>query len=478
MSAAQHQVYPALHPYRLAGTAQLAGFTAPATRSARILELGCATGWHALVCAAALPEAEYLALETDAEALATAQARLQDSGLENLQLIDMALESLPEAYFDYILLPSTFAWADAQQRAMLCATVRRCLKPQGLAAIRYPVAAGWHLRKALLPVLRHSSDAKAALQQVLAQEAELGSLSAWLEEETFPACPNALEQDEFLHFLQQAELAKLTDVDNSSESPEQQQLQSILKEYSQAPAWGIALVHHADMKQQNGLQAEHLEKVYLASSYQALTDMPPLHFENLPVRFSNSEHRLIIGTEPLQKAALFYLGQVWPSAQLISDIHAAALDLLRSSGLTAEELQGEAYSKAHLIEVLYPHCLRQEIELFPEPPPYARELPAVPQASPLAQMLCKQGQAQLHNLRGEWVELSPMHAAMLSYCNGERDQQALLEIVLNWAKKGLIRADTEEILDEAAMRDSLADLLQQMMDVLLRQALILNSEQE
>ena len=76
------------HPGRMAAHARWRGLAAPSPASARVLEIGCASGGHIIPLAAATPAARFLGVDLSATQIAAGQARIDRLGLTILKMTE------------------------------------------------------------------------------------------------------------------------------------------------------------------------------------------------------------------------------------------------------------------------------------------------------------------------------------------------------------------------------------------------------
>jgi SAM-dependent methyltransferase len=150
----EHLPYPSLpqsytQPAHLAALARLHGLTAPAAETARVLELGCASGGNIIPLAARYPNAQFTGVDLSARHIADGLRRIGLLGLNNIELREGDVAKLPSGVekFDYIICHGLYSWVPPFVQDAILALTRSCLKPNGFAAISYNVLPGWHLRR-------------------------------------------------------------------------------------------------------------------------------------------------------------------------------------------------------------------------------------------------------------------------------------------------------------------------------------------
>ncbi|MDE3177210.1 MAG: methyltransferase regulatory domain-containing protein [Pseudomonadota bacterium] len=135
------------HPGRLAAQAHWRGLAAPWAATARVLEIGCASGGNLLPLAAALPGARCLGVDLSQVQIAAAQAHRQRYGLANVELRADSFEALGAAdgEFDFIICHGVYSWIPEPLREALLRVIRARLAPDGVAMVSFNVLPGWRL---------------------------------------------------------------------------------------------------------------------------------------------------------------------------------------------------------------------------------------------------------------------------------------------------------------------------------------------
>jgi SAM-dependent methyltransferase len=143
----QSKAFPQSHPSHLAAIAAISGleFTPPA--SARVLELGCASGGNLIPHAVRYPNAKFVGVDLGRSQVATAQKRIAKLGLKNIEIqcqnfMDMGDEL---GSFDYIIAHGVFSWVPPAVQERVLQIVRDRLSPTGLAFVSYNVLPGWRM---------------------------------------------------------------------------------------------------------------------------------------------------------------------------------------------------------------------------------------------------------------------------------------------------------------------------------------------
>jgi SAM-dependent methyltransferase/methyltransferase-like protein len=150
---------PYTHPSHLAALAQLHGLKAPEVDTARVLEIGCASGGNIIALAVRFPKMRIAGFDLTARHIAEGQSRIKHLGLGNIDLRQGDVKELPfkgEA-FDYIICHGLYSWVPAGVQDAVLQLTHACLASDGVAAISYNVLPGWHLRRVVRDICLHYS---------------------------------------------------------------------------------------------------------------------------------------------------------------------------------------------------------------------------------------------------------------------------------------------------------------------------------
>ncbi len=131
----------------------------------RYLELGCGFATSTLVCAAANPHAEFVAVDFMPEHVAFANRAIQRTGLTNLKVIEASFSDLVSdpaslgGTFDFITTHGVYTWVRPEVQADLRTLIGRHSAPGCLIYIGYNALPGWTSSLSLQSLLRHFASA-------------------------------------------------------------------------------------------------------------------------------------------------------------------------------------------------------------------------------------------------------------------------------------------------------------------------------
>lgn len=152
--------FPDTRPAHLAGLGIALGLTPPPVDSARVLELGCASGGNLIPLAARFPGARFLGIDLSQRHVDLARDRIESLGLENIEIRqgDLGRDGVVDGAYDYILVHGLYSWVgrDVQGRVLdICGT---CLAPNGIAYVSYNVLPGWQQRRIIRDIFQFDDD--------------------------------------------------------------------------------------------------------------------------------------------------------------------------------------------------------------------------------------------------------------------------------------------------------------------------------
>ena len=144
--------FPPSAPGQLAAVAHLFGLTTPDVSTARVLEIGCATGGNLIPFAAAHPHAHAVGLDLSQVQVDLGRTRAAALGLNNVEFVagDIArLDLSALGQFDFIVAHGVYSWVPPEVQDALLAAFRALLAPDGVAYMSYNVYPGWKTKEVL-----------------------------------------------------------------------------------------------------------------------------------------------------------------------------------------------------------------------------------------------------------------------------------------------------------------------------------------
>ncbi|KND57364.1 Methyltransferase [Candidatus Paraburkholderia schumanniana] len=137
--------YMSSAPENLAAVAHLFGLDAPDVRSARVLELGCASGGNVIPFAVRNPKARVVGVDLSEVQIEEGRRRIAALKLKNVELRALDLTSITKAFgeFDYIVCHGLYSWVPDDAREAILLICRENLADEGVAYVSYKTYPGW-----------------------------------------------------------------------------------------------------------------------------------------------------------------------------------------------------------------------------------------------------------------------------------------------------------------------------------------------
>jgi SAM-dependent methyltransferase len=172
--------YPYSAPEQLAAVAALFGMPAPALATARILELGGASGGNLIPFALRHPQASAVGVDISGVQVEEGRKYLARLGAGNVSLIEadfLELDPASLGKFDYIIAHGVYSWVSPEAQEAVLRIIGECLLPDGIAFVSYNTYPGWKAKEILRDaMLMHGGTQRSAQEQVAYGRAMVGFL--------------------------------------------------------------------------------------------------------------------------------------------------------------------------------------------------------------------------------------------------------------------------------------------------------------
>ncbi|HAJ28077.1 MAG TPA: hypothetical protein DCG53_12685 [Syntrophus sp. (in: bacteria)] len=446
-----HILYPGhsyrqTHPDRLATLATLLGMQPAPVDRCRVLELGCGSGANLIPMAWGLPGTECVGIDLAARPVAEGQTTIQELGLGNIQLHQLDLLDFPDTMgtFDYIIAHGLYSWVPPAVRNKLMAVCQKHLAAHGVAFISYNTYPGCHIRDMLREMmLYHVHNAPDSITKIHQAQAllkfladsqtepdEYGRLlhkelervmhysAAHLFHDDLAEINQPLYFHQFmehasshgLQFLSEAEYFMV----QTDQFPEhtvkvlnglegnilgQQQYLDFLR----CRRFRQTLLCHADLAIHFQVRPEQMADFYFSAPTTAVSEASDISSPE-EMEFHGDQGSRLKTTNPLAKAALQYLGSMWPQSVHFKEILTEALNSLGRARENEDEIELGAILQSGFGTGL--------VDVHLSPPRLVLEPGEYPMVSPVARMQAAMGDL-FTTLRHRTVRLDDTLACQL-----------------------------------------------------------------
>ena len=466
--------YADTHPDHLATVATLLGFEPPPVDDCSVLEIGAAGGGNLIPMADGLPGSRFVGLDYSAVQIASANDAVSALALDNARFVcaDIRSMDLGPGQFDYIIAHGIYSWVSPEVRDELLAACSRLLSPKGVAYISYNTYPGWHSLSAVRGMMLHGSKHAAGPRATV--EAAVETLQ-FLRTHSEPDSPLAA------YFNLYSELENSGDLMEGAQS-DALLLHDLLSEYND-PAYYHEFVAHAgrhglgvfadadfpsmfprgisaetiaelsrrvdsriDLEQQfDFLLDRTFRKSLLARDISALNPsirpsaelLRPLRVRTrakmeTPFDISGETPASLVAAtgarvstdHPLSKAVVAELAEAAPASLPFDDL------LMRATNRLDEPLRAQAMGAdiaavvaANLLQGFISH---PELVVFGTTQQHFAARPsAYPQANRVARYFATTGAPTVTNAHHDRVRVEPVHAAIMSLLDGQRDRSQI-----------------------------------------------------
>jgi len=484
---------PGAHVRCLEGLAMLFGMQPADITQCRVLELGCASGRNLIPQAQDYPNSRFVGVDFAADQIADGQFIIDELGLDNIELRHASFADLDASWgqFDYILCPGVFSWVAPELQEKILTVCRENLAPQGVAVISYNVYPGWHSKKLARDLMRYHagtfddpgrqvSEARSALELV-ADSAPAETVQGrvfrserdylrtvrddylyhdYLVEDNRPLyfhefIGRAEEHD--LQFVSDASFARMSGTFMSSEvqkvlarTPLVQRCQ--LLDFLRNESFHKTLLCHRQVTLDRQWKPDGMSPFHLS-----LVEKPqPINLDlgsHEPAGIQFSQGRLTT-SDPLGKAAIKHLVDIWPETARLDDLHAAAIVELPSTART-ESSEGDA-GRSTLAGAMLGAFGAGLLKICLHPPKLFNSISDTPRVTPLSRLLAQRGGALVNQIHENAV-LDDVQNFIASRLDGQWDRAALLEELDQAVASGQLKIEGDSQTAAEALDSALSE---------------------
>lgn len=158
----ENHAYPAMsHPLSdpavSAVAAAMSGLQVPHPAAARVLEIGCCSGFNLIPLALRWPNSEFVGIDLAGPSIVAARELAAAAGVSNIEFHAVDLRDFTcdaGERFDFIIAHGFLSWVPDEVKAALFPFCRENLTPSGIATISFNLASGWFPRFPVIEKVR------------------------------------------------------------------------------------------------------------------------------------------------------------------------------------------------------------------------------------------------------------------------------------------------------------------------------------
>lgn len=509
------------HPDRLAMLASLFGMQPAPVENCRVLELGCGDGANLIAMAYGLPESRFVGIDLAPKPLEYGKSLAAELGLSNLELRAGDIMEMNESWgqFDYIIAHGFYSWVPDFVREQLMLLCQSLLAPQGVAYISYNAYPGNRIhqmmREMMLYHTRGMSDPTEAVNQGVGLLQFIASRfqdPEPNEDAIYPALLNReikrltgykpwqIYHDDFssqntsfyfyqfidqaarhgLQYLAEADYFEMQDFiyppqirEFLSQFDDQQ---IIIKEqymdFLKCRQFRQTLLCREEVELNRSITPQQLNSFYLSSPARPNSAQPDMNADVVE-EFRGAKKSVLSTDYPLAKAALLYLGEIYPRSVSFEELSLTARRILTSHGFNQTEGVNFHDEAKTLAQILFAACGSGLVEMHADAPHFVTDVSERPRASRLAQLQAKRS-AVVSTLVHKNVEMEdPIGQKLLQLLDGTRDHQTLAEDLVAYvlSDRSLKKPDGSAP-DEREIRQIVEGALETNLQKLARMALL------
>ncbi|MSR32625.1 MAG: methyltransferase domain-containing protein [Gemmataceae bacterium] len=508
--------YHQSHPDRLASIAKLLGLEPPAVETARVLELGCASGNNLIPMAENLPKGSFLGIDYSEPQIARGKALVAELGLKNMELRHGKIEDVgpKDGLFDYIIVHGIYSWVPLEVQTKILEVCKKNLKPDGVAYVSYNVLPGWRMRgmirdmmlyhikrfntpqqklqqaRALLEFLVQSvpqdnnafgSFLKSELE-LLRQQSDNYLFHDHLEENNTPCYFHEFIEkagSQGLRYLGDADMRTMATHDLHAEakkllttSPNQIESEQYM-DFLRNRMFRMTLLVHADKQPVLQVNTKRIRDFYVASLLRVKDNGPVLNSTD-PETYTVPTGGEATAREPLVKAAMRVMAEAWPERIQFNRLAVLASEKLGLQVPTDEPgLNRITDQIGSALLLFYTGLPMGSLELSLRPLAVTKIVTDKPKVNPLTR---KQSgvDGMLTNLRHQTIRIGDFEKFVLPHLDGKKTKAEILEILKDLVQKQhlQIRENNILVVDPVKVKTILEAQYNQVMLVLGHNSLL------
>jgi len=506
--------FPQSHPDRLATMAALFGMKPQAIDNCRVLELGCASGGNLIPVAQVLPKSHFVGVDLSNRQIEDGQKVIKDLGLKNVELKQGDLQKLEDSLgkFDYIIAHGLYSWVSNDVQEKILEAVEKFLSPNGVAYISYNTYPGWHFRGMIRDMMLYhagpiqepnakAGQARALLDflaqsvptennaygimlrnevEVLRNQRDSYLFHDHLEEENKPEYFHQFIEKANKHglqFLGEAEFSTML----TSNFPAQvgETLRKIstdivrteqYMDFVRNRTFRQTLLCRKDVELNRNLSFEQVKQFLIASPIKPVSE----NFEIAsakPETFALPNNVQLTTPQPLVKAALQHLGEIWPKAISFQDLLDKSLAKI-APNVIQDKSATQAQTQLLGADLLTAYSTNAVVFRSHELP-FVTTVSDKPKVSEMAKFQAEHGNYVTNQLH-EIVTIDIFSKHLIALLNGKKDHNQLLDELTKLVKADtlVVQKDGKQLKDGEALRESLTAAMNESLSKMAKAAVL------
>ena len=497
-----------MHSYTIA---RLFGLEATDFRTARVLELGCASGGNLIPLAAIYPDAEFLGIDLSARQIEQGIKDIDAIGLSNIRLQHYSIMDIDETLgkFDYIITHGVYSWVPDEVQDKILNICHQNLMANGIAYISYNTLPGWNAVKSVREMMLYHTnqfsdpkmkmmEAKKMLQfaievnsgnesaylKILEAEAEILSKTSdeymfhdHLELENRPCYFHDFISSASRHNLQYLGDAEITSMYLGNYSAKIQQTLKKLTDIVRLEQYLDFLVNrrfrsslmcHGGIPLMRNISSEKLMEFHFSSKYVPMDGYQSVDLDadadtvfSLPGRASTFTSHSRIMT-----AIICVLGENSMRCWTLNDLVSVAAE--RLAGTSQDEIK--RVFMASMGQVV----LSGILNIAPEPARYALEISEKPEVYPVARQFILTKDS-VPNILHEPVFLPKDVRVIMKYLDGQHTIDEIATSLLPYFESGELTFSENNVVitDREKLKNIIPKYLDERLQLLLKNALLI-----
>jgi methyltransferase-like protein/cyclopropane fatty-acyl-phospholipid synthase-like methyltransferase len=463
--------FSSTRPENLSVIARLFGLETADFATAKILELGCASGGNIIPLAELYPNSHFTGVDYSAKQIQAGQECIHALGLKNISLQAMSIADIYDDFgeFDFIIAHGVYSWVAQELQAKILQICQTNLAGNGVAYVSLNTLPGWNtvntIREAMLyhtqgldepqakvqqsrSMLEFLVESTASIESPHAQSLkdEMASLDKsddyyvlhdYLEGDNHPVYFHEfmqLAQGQGLQYLADTELNSMV-LDNFPDSVSKTlnglgdvvQIEQYM-DFIRNRRFRSTLLCHESMRIDRSIKASVIESLYLSSKLQSHTPI--------------TEAKLKIdGAESIFSFGEFKVGYVDRLSKLIHLVlieqYERPIDLktlcqevrLLASDVDDELIKNHVLNKLNIVKLVFSGALTLHLSAGN----YRMDIPDKPQTTELARLRAR-SESTITNCRHQELKVSPFERAILVNLDGQNTLEDISDKVLKEKK--------------------------------------------